>query len=190
MPSAGMLPQSLQLQQATIAYDTAQAQYRVTSSGSTEAQRIASQAQIAQAQAALDRLKTGSSAEQIEIAQASVDQAQVALEQAQHRLENARLLAPWDGVVTAVNIVDGTLGQPGVPAIGLADMSQLHINVQVDEIDIAVIRSGQPVTIEVDALPESKLTGTVTSVAPSASPTVTGGVSYSGTNRHPSQRRK
>ncbi len=178
MPNAGMMPQSLQLQQATIAFDTAQAQYRVTSGGASEAQKVAAQAQIAQAEAALDRLKKGSSSEQIEIAQASVDQAQVALEQAQRRLENTRLIAPWDGVVTAANIVEGTLGQPGAPAIELADLSQLHVDVQVDEMDVAALRAGQPVTIEVDAVPDASLTGVVKSIAPSAEPTATGGVSY------------
>ncbi len=85
-PDVGLLPQSLQLQQATIAYETAQAQYRVATKNATAAQVAQAQSAIAQAQAGLDRLRKAPSAEQIEIAQASVDQAQITLEQAQNRL--------------------------------------------------------------------------------------------------------
>ena len=86
-PNAGMFPQSQQLQVATINYDTAQANYRVTTRGANASQLAAAQAQIAQAQSALDRLKRGASAAQVEIAQAAVDQSQLAVEQAKRRLE-------------------------------------------------------------------------------------------------------
>jgi HlyD family secretion protein len=178
VPGVGMLPQSLQLQQATINYETAQANYRVASRGADQAQVAASQAQVAQAQAALDRLQRGPTKEQIEIAQAGVDQAQLAVEQAQRRLENARLTAPWDGVVTAVNVVEGALAQPSVPAIQLADHSRLHINVQVDEVDIASIAPDQPVSIEMDALPDRKLAGHVYKIAPAATVDQAGTISY------------
>jgi len=178
LPNASMMPQSLQLQQATINYETAQAQYRVTTRAATKAQIAAAQAQVAQAQANLDRLLKGPTREQVEIAQAGVDQAQLALDQAQRRLENARLTAPWAGIVTAVNIVEGTLAQPGAPALQLADTSQYHVNVQVDEVDIASIAEGQPVTLTIDAFPDQELSGKVSKVAPAAQFTSTGGVSY------------
>jgi HlyD family secretion protein len=178
LPNAGMLPQALQLQQATINYETAQANYRVTTRGANQSQLAASQAQVAQAQAALDRLWRGASKEQIEIAQAGVDQAQVAVEQAQRRLDNTRLVAPWAGIVTTVNIVEGAPASPSLPAVQLADLSQLHIKVQVDEVDIADINADQPVSIELDALPRRALSGHVDKVAPVASMDATGTTSY------------
>lgn len=178
VPGAGMFPQSQQLQQATINYETAQAQYRVTARGANQAQTAQAQAQIAQAQAALDKLKKGATVEQKAIAQASVDQAQVAQEQAQRRLDSARVTAPWPGVLTAVNAVEGTLAQPGAPAFQLADLSRFHIDVQADEVDIANLAEGQPVTIEVDALPDRKLTGTVARIAPTAQSSATAGTTY------------
>ncbi len=178
VPGVGMLPQSLQLQQATISYETAQANYRVASRGADQAQVAASQAQVAQAQAALDRLQRGPTKEQLEIAQAGVDQAQLAVEQAQRRLENTRLVAPWDGIVTAVNVVEGALAQPNVPALQLADHSQFHINVQVDEVDITSIASDQAVGIDMDALPDQKLAGHVHRIAPSATVDQAGTTSY------------
>lgn len=177
-PDVGLLPQSLQLQQATINYNTAEAQYRVAARGATASQIAAAQAQVVQAQASLDRLQRGPSAEQLAIAQAGEDQAQLALEQAQRRLQNAQLVAPWAGVVTNVTSVVGALAQPAAPAVQLADVSRFHLDVQVDEVDVAGIRPDQPVQIEVDALPDIKFTGRVARVAPAATATVTGGVSY------------
>jgi HlyD family secretion protein len=178
LPNSGMMPQALQLQQATINYETAQAQFRVTTRGANQAQIAASQAQVAQAQSALDRLLRGASKEQIEIAEAAAEQARLNVEQAQRRVDNARLTAPWEGVVTVVNLVEGALAQPAAPAIQLADQSVLHINVQVDEVDIAGLAVGQPVQIELDALPDQRLQGRVTSIAPAATLDATGIISY------------
>ncbi len=87
--------------------------------------------------------------------------------------------APWDGVVTAVNAVEGTLaGGLGGAAIQIADTGKYHLDVQVDELDVAGLAEGQTVTVKVDALPEQELTGSVISVAPAAATTPTGGVSY------------
>ncbi len=183
MPNAGMFPQALQLQQATIAYETAQAQYRVTTRAATESQLAASQAQIAQAQSSLDRLVRGPSKEQVDIAQAAVDQAQLALEQAQRRLDAARLTAPWDGVVTVVNLVEGGPSTSVQPPVQVADQSQYRLNVQVDEVDIANIAVDQPVAIELDALPNEKLAGYVAKVAPAATTDASGATSYQVTIR-------
>ena len=178
VPGVGMLPQSLQLQQATISYETAQASYRVTTRGADQAQVAASQAQVAQAQAALDRLQRGPIKEQLDVAQATVDQARLAVEQAQRRLELASLVAPWDGIVTSVSAVVGMLAQPGVPMLQLADYSQFHINVQVDEVDVASIAPNQAVFIELDALPDQRLSGHVDRIAPGASVDQAGTISY------------
>jgi HlyD family secretion protein len=177
-PEVALLPQSVQLQQATIAFEAAQAQYRVAAKSANEAQLAQAEAQIAQAQASLDRLREGPQAEQVEIAEAAVDQAKIALQQAQNRLEDARIVAPWPAIVTAVNVVEGALTQPGTPAIQISDNSRYHLNVEVDEVDIAGIEAGQPVTIEIDALPERIIEGNVQSVAPAARIAPTGGVSY------------
>jgi HlyD family secretion protein len=184
-PDVGMLPQSTQLQNATIALETAEAQYRAAEKSVTSAQVAAArsqvtaaEAQIAQAQANIDRLNRGASEGQKAVARAGIDQAMLALQQAQRRLEQTRLEAPWDGVVTAVTLVEGGQATPGQPAIRLADTGQFHLDAQVDEVDIAGIEVGQVVNLEVDALPDEKLTGRVSRLSPSAVTTQTGGVTY------------
>jgi len=182
----GMMPQSVQLQNATIALETAEAQFRAAQKSVTSAQVSAAlaqvtgaEAQVAQAQATLDKLQRGPSAEQVVIAQAGVDQAQLALEQAQRRLANARLVAPWAGVVTTVAAVEGGPAAIGQPAVRLVDTTRFHLDVQVDEVDIALIQPGQRVEVEIDALSDVRLGGKVTRISPASITSQTGGVSYS-----------
>ncbi len=191
-PDVGLLPQSAQLQNATIALQTAEAQYRAAEKSVTgaqveaartqvtnaESQVTAAQSQVAQAQANLDRLGRGASDGQVAAARAGIDQAMLSLEVAQRRLQNARLAAPWDGVVTQVAIVQGAQANPAQPAMRLADTSQFHLDVQVDEVDVAVIRPGQRVEVEIDALPDEKLTGKVNRISPASTTSTTGGVSF------------
>jgi len=176
LPNVGMMPQSLQLQQATLEYELAQTNYRLTTRGATNAQKSAAQAQIAQAQASLDRLKEGLSAEDLSIAQAQVRQAEVALEQALLALEATQLFAYTGGVITAVNIKAGEL-TAGMPAFEMTDLSRFHLDVNVDEIDIGALGVGQQASISLDALPDAGIIGRVTSIAPAAN-LATGVISY------------
>ena len=174
MPNVGMLPQSVQLRDATIELERAEAQYRITTAPPTEAQIAQAKAQIAQAQANLDRLLRGPSAEEIEIAEAQVAQAQAAVEQARLALEHATLSAPFDGVVAAVNVRPGEVTNGALAAIVLIDPSRFHIDVKVDEVDIGHVKEGQPVEVRLDALPEAKIAGHIERISPIAQ--VAGGV--------------
>ena len=126
------------------------------------------------AQAQLDLLLAGASSHQIAVAQSNVDQAQVALEMIRAELDAATLVAPYDGVVTAVNVQADQLAPVNLPAVTLADLSGLEIVVNVDEIDVARIVEGQAVMITVDALPNETVSGLVKRIAPAA--TQLGGV--------------
>ena len=177
LPNVGMLPQAIQLQQATLEHELAQTNYRLSTRGATEAQKAAARAQVAQAQASLDRLKQGPSAEDIQIAQAQVRQAEVSVEQAQLALQGTVLTAPSAGVITAVNIKAGELASSARPAFEMTDLTRFHINVNVDEIDIGAVQTGQQASISLDALPDKELAGQVTSIASKAN-LETGVISY------------
>jgi HlyD family secretion protein len=63
------------------------------------------------------------------------------------------------------------LGEPAssaLPAVVIADVSRFYLEVPVDEVDIAQIALGQPVTVTLDALPDLALIGMVEKIAPSA----------------------
>lgn len=174
---AGASPQALQLQQATIDYQTALANYRLATAGPSESALKAAEAQIAQARANLERLKRTPTPEDLAIAQSQVDSAQVAVDQAKRRLDAATLRAPFDGVVEKVSVEVGQLVAAGTPAVVIADPSAFHITVAVDEMDVALVREGQAARITLDALPDTPIQGHVERIGLAGSQ-VTGVVAY------------
>ncbi len=155
-----------QLEVLRAARDAAQAAYDRAARGATDAQLRVAWAAIQQAQANLDRLTPD--ADRIAISKAQLEQARIACEQAQLRLERASLVAPFDGQVGQVNITRGGSSSTPGGAMLLVDGSRFHIDVSVDEIDIARLQVGQPVTVSVDALPEAAITGKIDRIAPVA----------------------
>ncbi|MFN2284278.1 MAG: efflux RND transporter periplasmic adaptor subunit [Anaerolineae bacterium] len=127
-----------------------------------------------QAQQNLEDLQTGPDADNIRQTELQIEQAQLSLDQAKERLTNTTLIAPFDGIVAAVNIQVGVAAPTGLPAITLLDTSELYIEVNVDEIDIGKVAVGQPVSITLDAYPETTLRGTVERIA--ATPTNASGI--------------
>ncbi|MBI4769596.1 MAG: efflux RND transporter periplasmic adaptor subunit, partial [Chloroflexi bacterium] len=126
----------------------------------------AAEASLAAAQAALQAAEKGPGEQDRRIARLQVSQAQTALEQARADLARTRLLAPFDGVVAVVNLEPGELAGGPLPAVVLVDLSQLHMDVSVDEVDVARLRVGQRVQVTADALPDVTLAGTVDRLAP------------------------
>ena len=186
-----VLPESAALEQATMALEIARTQAALTEESPDQAEITAALNQIAQAESSLrqaqsnlitarDNVQTlldGADPEDIRIAQAQVEQAQIGLLQAQSNLENARLVAPFAAVISAVNIKEDEQTPSGQPAVQLTDLSRFHMDVFVDEIDIRQLAVGQPVTIRVDALPDTPLSGVVTNISPTAAD-VNGVIAY------------
>ncbi|MFQ6014009.1 MAG: HlyD family secretion protein [Anaerolineae bacterium] len=181
----GATAQAVALQQATADYETVRANYEALVKGATaeeiaiaQAQIEAAQAQIQGAKAQLDLLRAGATAEEITVVEAQVAQAEVVLAQARSALEDAWLLAPFAGTVTEVSVKEGEIAAAGVPVITLGDLSHLRVETtDLNEIDIARVAVGQKVALTFDALPERKLTGYVSRIAPMAT-TGQGGTNY------------
>lgn len=187
-PNVGMLPQALQLQQATVDYETAAANYRMATAPPKPAQLAAAKAQIAQAkatqiqaqaglaqaQASLERLLQGPGEQDLAIAEAQVTQGQLSVQQARLARENSVLTTPIDGVVTQLNIKSGELPSAARPAVVVTDLSRFHIDIDVDEIDIGKLSEGQRVRVTLDAVPEAEIAGHIDRIA--LTPTTTAGV--------------
>ncbi|MFW6082657.1 MAG: efflux RND transporter periplasmic adaptor subunit [Chloroflexota bacterium] len=129
----------------------------------------ASIAQQDAAQAQLDKLLSKATEEEIAEAEAQVEQARIALELSRYALEKATLRAPFDGLVTKVNVSPGEMTPTQEPPFVLLDDSAFHITVAVDELDVSHVRPGQDVEVKVEALPEAAVTGTVERINPIAS---------------------
>jgi len=176
VPGLSALPQSAALQQASIDYERAKANYQKTAQPPTESELKSAWAQVVQAQTKLDKLEKNPEPEDVAIAQAQVDQARAQLEEAQLKLEKAVITAPFDGVVASLGAKVGEWISSGIAMVVLVDTSNFHIDVEIDEVDISQIAVGQEVLINLDALPDKEIAGYVEAIAPTASADSDGGV--------------
>jgi HlyD family secretion protein len=133
----------------------------------SDAAVAAARAQRDIAQAQLDLLLTGASANEVAAAQANVDQAHVVLDSAQLDLERATLRAPLGGIVSEVVVESGESVGPQVPVVTMVSQAGFSIEADVDEADIGWLHEGQDVLVTLDAFPGRSVSGTVVAILPS-----------------------
>lgn len=116
-------------------------------------------AQLDDAKREYDRLKNGADPNDIAAAQARIAAAQATINQ-------AKITAPFDGIITDISIKPGDQVTPGTVAFRLDDLSHLLVDVQVSEVDINRIQAGQNVNLTFDAISNKEYHGDVSEVAP------------------------
>ncbi|MFN8595395.1 MAG: efflux RND transporter periplasmic adaptor subunit [Anaerolineae bacterium] len=150
------------LQNAQDAYDQAVSNCNIAKLNLNDSALRSARAQVQSAKSSLDDLVSPRTEKQIQ-AKAQLEQSRLALEQAKNNLADANIVAPFDGVVTVVNVTAG--GNSGSSAaITLADVSRLHVDVLVDETQIAAVQVGQQVDLTLDAMSGITLTGQVANI--------------------------
>ena len=141
-----------------------------------EIKRKAYEAALADLEAARNRLR------QIEMQQLELKQAQATEKQASSQLRNwliqlaeTDVRSPIDGIVTrryrevGELVMSGTTGfGEGTPIMQVADLSQMRVRLNLNELDVAKVRVGMPVEVRVDALPNRLFRGVVKRIAPAA----------------------
>jgi HlyD family secretion protein len=91
-------------------------------------------------------------------------------------LSKTTVTAPIAGVVTTLPIkegevtVIGTMNNAGTQILTISDMSEVEAVMMVDETSVPTVKVGQKATLNVDAYPNRKFTGTVTEVGSSPIP--------------------
>ena len=115
--------------------------------------------QLDDAQNAYDRLKAGATGQDVTAARAKVDAAQATV-------DSMSIIAPFDGQVLYVDNQSGNVVSTGANAVNLANLDHLYLEAQVDESDIANIKTGDQVMARLDAVPGITLTGKVTAINP------------------------
>ncbi|WP_218352356.1 efflux RND transporter periplasmic adaptor subunit [Alteromonas lipotrueiana] len=89
-----------------------------------------------------------------------------ALKKSKQVKQQITYVSPQTGVVNALNIREGFYVKPEVTLLSIADLSAIWINAEVFERDAALIEQGQPVVIQVPALPNKEWQGKVDFVYP------------------------
>lgn len=140
----------------------------------------AAEASVAAQQARIEQLQY-----QLRDAQAAVIRAENSNKAIQERLKatraqlaNARDLlfktvkkSPINGIVSSLPVKEGEFVVANLsssPLMMIADMSDVNVEVKVDETDIASIKIGQPAKVKVDALGETEINGKVIEIGHSA----------------------
>ncbi|MFV0465598.1 MAG: HlyD family secretion protein [Lachnospiraceae bacterium] len=111
----------------------------------------------------------------------STTSAEQQVQNAQEQLDAATLTAPFDGVITSISLEEGDTYTGGT-ILTLQDYSNLEIQAQISQYDIADIELGQEVLIKTDATGDEELSGTVTYISPASSSTTTSTTSTTATD--------
>lgn len=94
-----------------------------------------------------------------------------------NNLNRTTIIAPVDGIISKLNVEVGervagaSQFSPGTEILRIADLTEMEINVTVNENEVVKIQNGDTSLIEVDAYPKRKFKGIVTEIASSASST-------------------
>ncbi len=128
----------------------------------SSARADAARADLDQAKANLQKVDISSA--QANSAMASIKQARANLEAAQLQLSYTTIVAPIDGMITRQAIQLGQIIQPGQTLLTLVPLKDVRITANFKETQLADVRKGQPVEIEVDMYGRS-FQGQVDSIA-------------------------
>ncbi len=140
------------------------------------AKRMSSGEELDTAAAAAERAVAA-----LAVAKAKVEQAQAQLDADHRTLEKTEIRSPIDGTVLKRQVEPGqtvaaSLQTPVLFTLA-EDLTQMELNVAVDEADVGQVAAGQPAEFTVDAYPNRRFPATITQVR-FAPETVGGVVTY------------
>jgi membrane fusion protein (multidrug efflux system) len=147
-----------QVREAETAINVARARLEQAKVGQNVASAELRTAETAPQQVAATRARAQSSA-------ARVKQAQAAVGRAELDLERAIVKAPIRGVVSRKSVEPGQVIQVGQPLMTIIPLEQVWITANFKETQLADMRVGQRVTIDVDAYGGKEFNGKVDSIA-------------------------
>ena len=121
----------------------------------------------------LDMMKEGPRKERIAMARAAVVQSEANLTKSQWRLENCTLRAPISGTILKKNAEEGNLVNPvafsgSTSVCDIADLSDLEIDLNIQERDISKVFVNQQCEVRSEAYPKRVYKGTVSRLMPIA----------------------
>ena len=136
-------------------------------------QRLADEMVISSEQLESSQLQLKSAELKLEQSREAILQAQASLEKVEDDLAKTTIYAPLSGRVIELRaeegevVVSGTMNNPASVIAIIADLSEILAVVDVDETEVAYLELGQPVELEVDALPEETYSGRVVEIGSS-----------------------
>jgi len=123
------------------------------------------EAAVAAAERAYEQVRDGPDANELAKAELKLASAEAQLAVAEYNLEHAIIKAPSSGTVLEVSANAGD--EVNNPFITLADLTQLYVEVHLDETDMDMIDLDYEVEVIFDALPDLTFSGRIIQVDPS-----------------------
>lgn len=154
----GAIPRQ-RAEQASTEFRVAQARWQQLQSQLGQAQSGVAQAQagVTQARHMLERSYSGVAEADAGLGVASVD------------LDDARIVAPFRGVVVAKMAYQGELNTPGRPLLKIQDLDSLEASIPVPESEVEKVQPGSSLPLEIPAL-KKRVTGKVRQIISSTDP--------------------
>lgn len=103
----------------------------------------------------------------------SLEQSQANVREAQANLAKTTILAPVDGVISKLSVelgdrILGTTQMAGTEVMRISNLTNMEVNVDVNENDINRVNVGDSAVIEIDAFADKKFKGIVTEIGSSS----------------------
>ena len=125
----------------------------------------AAEANVANLERELEELANGPKATKLEVVNQKIAAAESQKAAAEKNIELLQIIAPFDGVISNLNLSEGELVPAGKTVIVMVDGSQQILKtVDLSETDMASIKVGSRVKAVFDAYPNNELYGTVTKI--------------------------
>jgi HlyD family secretion protein len=123
--------------------------------------------------AAVSLLKIGEREERIEMAKADVSSSEADLMKAEWRLGNCTIRAPISGTILRKNAEEGNIVNPiafngSFSLCEMADLSDLEVELDIQERDISLLSVGQKCRVRAEAWPDRVYEGVVDRLLPIA----------------------
>jgi HlyD family secretion protein len=137
--------------------EAAEREWERIKDGFSPAEIAVLEAKLMDAQREWLRVKDGPDPDDITLMEAQIAAAQAAIQQ-------MTIMAPFAGTLTNVRSQVNDLVATGTPAFQLDDLSTLHIDLAVSEIDINRVILGQEAVISLDSAPAKEYQGVVSEI--------------------------
>ena len=123
----------------------------IASLNQAEASYKASVNALTSAKNALALVVSDATPQQVAIYKANIASAQASVGSSAALLSRTRIVAPFDGVITKVDIKEGEISSPNTPVISMLNDGEYQIETFVSENDIGKLKINQTVKVTLDA---------------------------------------
>lgn len=115
-------------------------------------------------------IQSGEKKDEIRSASKGLTQAEIAVKTAQMKLEKTRIMAPFAGIITDIQVSPQEHITTGRDLFVLVNISRIQVHATVLESEIGKMKKGREVTLRFSAYPDKIFEGKVKSISPIVNP--------------------